>query len=121
MTDKIPIDDLLWRLNIADLCDQTEGSSSDMRPFLVVRIRNAEIRIYPNDHSPPHFHVKVNEHEAVYLIATLERRDGSLPRYIEKAVVDWASQNQAVLTRVWQKLRPAIAYATNGRGAGAEP
>jgi hypothetical protein len=36
----------------------------------VITIRNMEIIIYPNDHNPPHFHVKSkdNEIDAKFLI-----------------------------------------------------
>jgi len=67
----IDVDELLQRLNLSDLLDQSSESSPDWSRFLVTRIRGAEIQIHPNDHAPPHFHVKVNEHEAVYTIASL--------------------------------------------------
>ncbi len=38
------------------------------------------IRLYFNDHPPPHFHARYNEHEAVIEIETLNMMEGFLPR-----------------------------------------
>ncbi len=38
------------------------------------------IRMYYDDHAPPHFHAYYQEHSVVVLIDTLEVRDGRLPR-----------------------------------------
>ena len=38
------------------------------------------ILMYFNDHAPPHFHATYGEHEAVYMIETLEILRGQLPR-----------------------------------------
>jgi hypothetical protein len=38
------------------------------------------IRMYWDDHPPPHFHAIYGEHEAQYNITTLDIINGSLPR-----------------------------------------
>ena len=38
------------------------------------------IRMYYDDHPPPHFHAIYGEHEAKIGIETLELMDGKLPR-----------------------------------------
>ena len=37
------------------------------------------IRLYANEHNPPHFHVKYNEYAASIDIKTGEIKDGKLP------------------------------------------
>jgi Domain of unknown function (DUF4160) len=45
------------------------------------------IRMYWDDHPPPHFHALYVEHEAQYNIATLDVINGSLP----DALTHWSS------------------------------
>ncbi len=45
------------------------------------------IRMYWDDHPPPHFHALYGEHEAQYNIATLDTINGSLPRRAHALVV----------------------------------
>lgn len=40
------------------------------------------IRMYFDDHPPPHFHVHYGEHDAVIDIDTLTQREGKLPRRV---------------------------------------
>lgn len=48
------------------------------------------IRMYFNDHAPPHFHAHYNEHEAVIAIESLAVLEGALPRRALGLVLDWA-------------------------------
>lgn len=38
------------------------------------------IRMYYDDHNPPHFHAYYGEHEAIIAIQTLEVMEGNLPK-----------------------------------------
>jgi hypothetical protein len=60
------------------------------------------IRMYWNDHAPPHFHAVYAEHEAHYGIATLEVLRGSLPRRAHALVLEWAALHRAELMEDWQ-------------------
>ena len=46
------------------------------------------IRMYYNDHLPPHFHAEYGSDEAVYEIDTLNVLRGSLPRRAHALVVE---------------------------------
>jgi hypothetical protein len=61
--------------------------------------------MYHNDHPPPHFHAEYAEHEAVYVIETLELRRGGIPRRAHALVLEWAAMNRAALMRNWQQAR----------------
>jgi hypothetical protein len=63
------------------------------------------IRMYFNDHAPPHFHACYNEHEAVVIIGTLEVLEGSLPRRALGLVLDWAELHKAELLADWELCR----------------
>jgi hypothetical protein len=52
------------------------------------------IRMYYDDHPPPHFHAIYGEHEAKIGIETLELIDGKLPRRALELVLDWAELHQ---------------------------
>lgn len=60
------------------------------------------IRMYYDDHNPPHFHAYYGEHEAVISIETLELMEGSLPRRAKTLVVEWAIEHRNDLLRDWQ-------------------
>ena len=63
------------------------------------------IRMYFNDHVPPHFHALYNEHEAVIAIDSLEILEGSLPRRAFILVREWAEQHRAELLVDWNLCR----------------
>lgn len=59
------------------------------------------IRMFFNDHAPPHFHVDYSEFRAVIDIATLQIYDGNLPRRALNLVLDWAELHQKELLEDW--------------------
>lgn len=60
------------------------------------------IKMYWNDHAPPHFHVDYAEFRAVYLIDTLELKEGLLPRRAHALVLEWAALHRAELLEDWK-------------------
>ncbi len=63
------------------------------------------IRMYHNDHRPPHFHASYGEHEATIAIATLELESGSLPRRVMSLVLEWAVEHRRELHVDWELAR----------------
>ena len=59
------------------------------------------IRMFFNDHAPPHFHVEYGEFKAVINIATLQMYEGGLPRRALNLVLDWAELHQKELLEDW--------------------
>jgi hypothetical protein len=55
------------------------------------------IRMFFNDHAPPHFHVQYAEFKAEIVIETLAVRNGDLPPRALALVLDWASAHCAEL------------------------
>jgi hypothetical protein len=69
------------------------------------------IRMYWDDHPPPHFHAIYGEHEAQYNIATLDVIHGKLPRRAHALVVEWASLHKDELMKNWERCQvpaPAV-------------
>jgi hypothetical protein len=61
------------------------------------------IKIYYEDHPPPHFHAEYGEHEALIDIRTLVVIGGHLPPRALGLVVEWASQHQTQLLVLWER------------------
>lgn len=59
------------------------------------------IKMYYNDHNPPHFHASYGEFEAIVAIESLEITDGHLPKRAKAMVLEWASENREALIEDW--------------------
>ena len=60
------------------------------------------IRMYYDDHNPPHFHAYYGEHEAIILIETLEIVEGKLPKRAKAMVIEWAFEHRQDLIADWR-------------------
>ena len=60
------------------------------------------IRMFFNDHVPPHFHVEYAEFKATVDIVELRISGGKLPRRAQELVLDWAKLHQNELLIDWQ-------------------
>ena len=68
------------------------------------RIGKATIRVYANDHLPPHFHVTAPDSEALIEIATLEVLRGSLPQgRTGHAILKWAREHRDHIVAEWKR------------------
>ncbi len=66
------------------------------------------IRMFFNDHDPPHFHAVYGDDEAQIDIETLDVRRGHLPRRALGMVIEWASQHRQELRKDWELAREGI-------------
>jgi hypothetical protein len=63
------------------------------------------IRMYFNDHDPPHFHAEYGGQEALIEIDTLAVLRGQLPRRALALVLEWAVQHRLELRADWTRAR----------------
>jgi hypothetical protein len=63
------------------------------------------VRMYHNDHPPPHIHVEYQGHEAFVEIATGNPLEGELPSRALRIVREWCLEHQAALEVNWQRAR----------------
>ena len=63
------------------------------------------IRMWHDDHPPPHIHVEYQGFEALVKIATGEVSEGGLPRKVAAIVKDWCLVHQAELQDNWQRAQ----------------
>lgn len=62
------------------------------------------IRLYANEHNPPHFHVKYNEFEASIDIITGEIKDGKLPLKARALTEEWRLIHKKELIEAWNLM-----------------
>lgn len=70
------------------------------------------IRMFYNDHSPPHFHAEYGSFEAVYSIETMEVLRGELPRRAHAMVLEWTAINRYALRDNWEFARQGLNLQT---------
>ena len=69
----------------------------------ISRFYGIVIKIFYDDHNPPHFHAEYGEHEVLVNIATLAIIGGTLPPRAFGMVTEWASLHQRELFEAWAK------------------
>ena len=69
------------------------------------------IRVYANDHLPPHFHAIAPDFEALIEIETLAIMRGSLSRQATKSVMAWASANRGLIGAEWNRINSRFPIA----------
>ena len=63
------------------------------------------IRMYFQDHNPPHFHAEYQGMKAEYSIETLEVLAGKIPLRAHSLVLEWASINRKELLKNWERAK----------------
>jgi hypothetical protein len=63
------------------------------------------VRMYFNDHAPPHFHVVYQGFRARVLIANGEIVGGRLPKTVARVVKEWAALRHDALMQNWNAAR----------------
>jgi hypothetical protein len=72
---------------------------------IVCRFFGIVIRMFFNEHAPPHFHAEYGEFRAEIDIQTLEVLAGRLPRRALELVQDWAELHRVELLHDWELCR----------------
>ena len=68
---------------------------------VVSRFYGIIIKLYFNDHMPPHFHAIYGEYNAMFDMNSLEMLEGDLPNRAKNLVVEWATLHQNELIEIW--------------------
>ena len=71
----------------------------------VSRFFGIVIRMYFDDHNPPHFHAIYAGNEAQVGIDPIVPLEGSLPKRAASMVIEWAALHQQELMCNWDRLR----------------
>ncbi|OPJ58457.1 DUF4160 domain-containing protein [Clostridium oryzae] len=70
---------------------------------VITRFFGIVIKMYPNDHLPPHFHAIYGECVGMIDIKTLEMIEGDLSNRALKLIREWANKYQEELMDMWNK------------------
>lgn len=62
------------------------------------------ICIYPDDHSPPHFHIRTTQGECQVSLADLTIMRGTIRRQQYEVAMRWVAGNIALLRDAWERL-----------------
>lgn len=68
---------------------------------VITRFYGIVVKMYPNDHTPPHFYAIYGEYVGVIDIKTLEMIEGDLSNRALKLVKEWAQEYQDDLMEMW--------------------
>lgn len=68
----------------------------------ISRFYGIVIRMFYNDHNPPHFHAVYGDYEAVYQIDPLRKVQGKLPKRAHALVMEWAGIYTDELMDDWE-------------------
>ncbi len=71
----------------------------------VCRFFGIIIRMYFDEHVPPHFHAIYGEYEAQVGIDPIEVLAGKLPHRATSMVIEWAALHQWELMSNWERLQ----------------
>jgi len=71
----------------------------------ICRFYGIVIKMFWDDHEPPHFHAEYGEHVAIVEIQSLAVIDGWLPSRALGLTVEWASARRDQLLALWTRAR----------------
>jgi hypothetical protein len=71
----------------------------------VSRFYGIVIKIFYDDHNPPHLHAEYGEYEVLINISTLATIGGGLPARALGMVTEWASLHQQELLAAWERAK----------------
>ncbi|MBA3968877.1 MAG: DUF4160 domain-containing protein [Gemmatimonadetes bacterium] len=74
---------------------------------LITEFYGILIRMFYNDHAPPHFHAVYGEHELVVGISPIRILDGQAPNRVRSMVLEWSALHQTELLDDWERCRRA--------------
>ncbi|MBA2671805.1 MAG: DUF4160 domain-containing protein [Gemmatimonadetes bacterium] len=69
---------------------------------IISRFYGIVIRIFYDDHAPPHFHASYAEHELIVGIAPIAILNGEAPSRVRSMVLEWSALHQAELLTNWE-------------------
>ncbi|MDD2610847.1 MAG: DUF4160 domain-containing protein [Giesbergeria sp.] len=68
---------------------------------IISRFFGIIIRMFFNEHAPPHFHAEYGDYHVIINIRTLEVMEGKFPRRALGLVLDWTELHQTALLQDW--------------------
>jgi Domain of unknown function (DUF4160) len=73
---------------------------------LIATVSGLKLEIYPNEHPPPHFHVKSSTTSASFRVDNCERLHGDISHSDYKKIKYWHQFSKPLLIEKWNSMRP---------------
>jgi hypothetical protein len=70
----------------------------------IIRFARSVLRMYADDHRPPHFHIVGPDFAVMVHIRSLKIISGEARTSDIAEALAWARENQATLEKLWQEL-----------------
>ncbi len=87
--------------------ENNDGSTSVLsQRALVERVKGLTIIINPNEHPPPHFHVKYSGNNISFCIEDCSLRAGNIGNRELKIIRHWHKSSKSKLIQKWNDTRP---------------
>ena len=67
----------------------------------ITRFYGIIIKMFFNEHNPPHFHAVYGEYNGTFDLNTLEMTEGDLPAKAKDLIKEWAAQYKNELLKMW--------------------
>jgi hypothetical protein len=71
----------------------------------ISRFYGIVIRMFYDDHAPPHFHAVYGEHELIMSISPIGIIQGKGPSRVRSLSLEWAALHQQELLDNWERCR----------------
>ncbi len=71
----------------------------------ISRFLGIVIKMFFDDHNPPHFHAEYGERSGLIDIRNLSLFSGSLPPRVLGLVIEWATMHRQELLEDWERAR----------------
>ena len=72
---------------------------------VLYRFGSFVIRMYANDHNPPHVHVEGVDFRALVTIGSIEILQGAIPAKHRDEALRWIAEHRTELLRRWEDLQ----------------
>jgi hypothetical protein len=93
----------IWGL--ASVGGREYDGEGETRMPVIAQFFGIKIRMFYNDHAPPHFHAVYGEFELVVGISPIRVLWGEAPARVRSMVIEWAGLHQEELVGDWVHCR----------------
>jgi hypothetical protein len=69
---------------------------------VIARFYGIIIKMYFNDHLPPHFHAIYGEYNGIFDLNTMEMIEGDLPKRALRLIREWGDEYKSELIKMWE-------------------
>lgn len=81
----------------------------------VAKLDGLKIEVYPNEHPPPHFHVKSPNVDATFTIENCKKLRGNISGGDFRKIRYWHKHSKPILLKHWNMTRPTDCVITKYR------